>query len=945
MEETHSFHMAKTMDTMELVLTHVGGQTILSWEDIEHAFPGAKRVHDGKSVIKFQRSSSHQNPPLVLEVVLITSVEPTRVNRAKLDATNGDENPRTNAPVDVPVEDRVLDALEIARPTTATLFQQLATRASRKVRESEVEQRFISLLAPEIQETVRASSDIYQAFGKAISHGHGDLSRVELSAELNGPFFQKMEAMFTAKNRELQDAMNAKHEELQAIVTNNEAVIIAKQDEIKRLQERALENQRDMKQMQKKTLEQLAVLQSRVQAILTQTYELHEYPIPRLFVVLPQDPSVWDTMNPFANKFKLYFLCECGEHTKSISSKTGIPHHIHLAKHEGYEIAQPSKFFEQYGSYVLTILKMLKYTVTVSGIIMPAFSQLISPDVLGQSIIGLKLLQDTIVPGVNQVIGMMDNVSADHTEDSAGLTGQVNNKEALEGADLRKLETFLKDKDGNKVLGNLYRTVTDEGHVKWVCMDHYRENYNSTAIEVFRRAVVSLRGSFDENDGLVAVRLRSRESANQFYLALGNSRSVHELDIILEWDCSGTDLQALEDALRKSAISILHLDVQKFQPSLSSKLSSQPARYEAVYRILHAPNVKSIHIVLPRRLAKLPNFVPQKPPHLRKLSFEMTIGNGRVYGEVFETGLSSTLYSQLDWRVSRRARAQFEASSSLTKLSLSGEPIGPYLAQALFEALKTNSTLTTLHFYSSSIGTEGAQALSEVLKTNSTLTDLNVRTDSIGPSGAQALSEALKTNSTLITLNLFDNLIGASGAQALSEALMTNSTLISLALGSNSIGLEGGQALSEGLKSNSTLTELYLRSNAIGTRGAQALSEALKTNSTLTMLAVSDNSIGVDGTQALSEALKINSTLTTLDLSANSIGSSGARALSEALKTNSTLTTLDLRNNSIGDRGAQALCKALETNSTLTALEFDSNKVGDSTAKVLLDALTSNRTR
>ena len=60
MEETHSFHMAKTMDTMELVLTHVGGQTILIWEDIEHAFPGAKRVHDGKSVIKFQRSSSQQ---------------------------------------------------------------------------------------------------------------------------------------------------------------------------------------------------------------------------------------------------------------------------------------------------------------------------------------------------------------------------------------------------------------------------------------------------------------------------------------------------------------------------------------------------------------------------------------------------------------------------------------------------------------------------------------------------------------------------------------------------------------------------------------------------------------------------------------------------------------------------------------------------------------------
>ncbi|KAF9276272.1 hypothetical protein BGZ68_010137 [Mortierella alpina] len=581
------------MDTVKITLNHIEGQDVVCWEDIEQVFPGFKRVRSGNTVINFIRSCDPQSLSSVFEVVLNTSNTPT--HPSQVGPMKDDKNFRADDPVDVSVEDRVLDALEVTQPTKTNLFRQIATQVSRRARESEVEQRFISLLAPEAQETVRASPDVYQAFGKAINHVHCENSRGELSAELNGPFLQKMEALLAAKNTELHEAMNAKHEELQAIIANNEAVMIAKQEEIKQLQEQALENQARLELLQKKT-RTVGYTPVSCPGRLDSDYELHEYPIPRLFVVLPQDPSVWNAMNPFANKFRLYFLCECGEHTKSINSKTGIPHHIHLAKHEGYEIARPSEFFEQYGAYVLTILKMLKYTITVAGIVMPAFSQLISPDILGQTITSLKLLQDTIVPGTEKVIDMMDGISVDHTEGIEGVTGRVENKEALEGADLRKLETFLKDKDGNKVLGNLYRTVTDEGHVKWVCIDHYRENYNKTAIDTFQRAVESLGGSFDKNHGLVKVKLGSRASAKQFYQAFGNSRSAHELDIILDWDCTGTDLQGLEDAIRKSGVACLHLDVQNFQPSISSKLSSLPTRYEALYRIMNPPNMKSVHI-------------------------------------------------------------------------------------------------------------------------------------------------------------------------------------------------------------------------------------------------------------------------------------------------------------------------------------------------------------
>jgi len=107
----------------------------------------------------------------------------------------------------------------------------------------------------------------------------------------------------------------------------------------------------------------------------------------------------------------------------------------------------------------------------------------------------------------------------------------MENNEAVAGADLRKLDAFLAVKDEDKVLGNLYRTVTDEGHVKWVCIDHYREDYQESTAKDFQRMLDSVGGSFDKRIGRVAVTLRSRVLAEQFFSTLGKARSVYMLDI------------------------------------------------------------------------------------------------------------------------------------------------------------------------------------------------------------------------------------------------------------------------------------------------------------------------------------------------------------------------------------------------------------------------------
>ncbi|KAF9551518.1 hypothetical protein EC957_008187 [Mortierella hygrophila] len=669
------------MDTMEITLNHVDGQNIVYWEDIEQAFPGVKRVSTGYSVIKFLRGPDQQG---TLDVVLSTSVQPALVNPAKFDPVGAPVDNkvavaiRATPPIpETPVSDiRLLDTPSSPSSTTdaaskATLFQHIATRASRKARESEIEQRLISLLTPEVQETVRASSNIYQEFAKAIKHGNEGLSRAEFKQDL-GEHFQKMEAIMV-KNSELEEAK-------------------------KQLQEQIFSNHEEMKQLQQRTLDQLVVLQSRVQAVLTQTYELHEYPIPRLFVVIPQDPLGWDAVNPFSSKFRLYFLCECGEHTKSADSKTKISHNIHFAMHEGYEIARPSEFFQQYGFYVLTILKMLKFGVSVAGVVVPAISHLVRSGAIDQATASLQQLRDNIVPGMDHIIDWMDEVSVNEGEAVDEFSNQMEKKEALEGADLRKLGTFLKDKDGNKVLGNLYRTVTNEGHVKWVCIDHYRMNYLENSAKEFMRVLNSVGGSFSENDGRVGVRLQSRAMAEAFFSALEKARSVYELDISLHWACTTSDLEALEDVLKKSRMSC----------ELASKLIG-----------------------------------------------EREFG---ILAEVLKTNSTLTTlnlkYNSIGSDGAKAMAEVLKTNSTLTTLDLSNNSIGDDGAKAMAEALKTNSTLTTLDLFNNSIGDDGAKAMAEALKTNSTLTTLNLEYNSIGDDGAKAMAETLKTNSTLTTLDL-----------------------------------------------------------------------------------------------------------------------------------------------------------------------------------------------
>ncbi|KAG0198459.1 hypothetical protein BGX31_004584, partial [Mortierella sp. GBA43] len=256
------------------------------------------------------------------------------------------------------------------------------------------ERQIIPSIHPDMQTQLSGSSNMQDWIVQAVQNGQVDRLSKQLVGYMRGVKDEvSRNNELATKNYDLAFTNNdlaLKNNEL--ATKNNELITDVKELTLKNMElsTNMTKIQEEMKQMQIQALSQLALLQSRVRALVTQTYELHEYPIPRLFVVLPQDTSSWNPANLLSNKFRLYFLCECGEHTKSINSK--IPHHIHIAKHEGYEISRPTEFFKQYGHYVLTILKMLKFGISVAGVAIPAVSYLVRTDALDQATKSLKAL-------------------------------------------------------------------------------------------------------------------------------------------------------------------------------------------------------------------------------------------------------------------------------------------------------------------------------------------------------------------------------------------------------------------------------------------------------------------------------------------------------------------------------------------------------------------------
>ncbi|KAI8604941.1 hypothetical protein EDD21DRAFT_401628 [Dissophora ornata] len=289
--------------------------------------------------------------------------------------------------------------------------------------------------------------------------------------------------------------------------------------------------------------DRLILIQSKTEAILTQNYGLLEYTIPRPFIVLPETSTSWNPTTMFHTKFRLHFICECGEHTKA--SGSNIPHHLHLANHEGYVVNKPTEFFEKYGPFLMLMLEMIKLGAGIAGHVVPALANLKVVDAPDFAESSINSVTSKIIQGVDYSLAYLEesrslikkssdvNVGGDARATLHDLGSYFTGVEGLEGAELRKLGSYLEANNSDNLLGNLYRMTTKVGHVKWVCCHHYRAGYQVTHTQKLHDVVKLAGGVFDEQLGSIKVTLKSSFAAAEFYEAISEAKvDVYDLDII-----------------------------------------------------------------------------------------------------------------------------------------------------------------------------------------------------------------------------------------------------------------------------------------------------------------------------------------------------------------------------------------------------------------------------
>ncbi|KAF9356327.1 hypothetical protein BGX34_009989 [Mortierella sp. NVP85] len=610
------------LTTIPTRLDNKTGKHIILWKDIQQYFTNAQGVlNDGKAVLFLTDDDFEYLTPLRIAYCpgTVLEVVSDAVSSASSNTGPGIDH-STPDPLSFAAEDGALDRETSSQAANSTVYdskdhiQSPMSTIPEKDSASQqgAKQPISSARFPEgtpvsqpgaagidhSSYSVRATrvKELRKSYLEAIKAGH--IAQATAIKEAMSELLEKLQATMD-KNRDLQDLVLQLQQTMEANQEESRHQLVEMQQQMDVKQQQVIHMQQQTIQMQQQALDRLAIIQDRVQSLITQNYELHEYPIPRLFIVLPKQTRRRDKiLKPFADQFQLYFLCECGTHTMPEGSTT--PHEIHMAKHEGYELDKPNEFFEKYGSYILAVMYMIKYGVMAAGLIVSPLGSLKVVEGIDSTQGHLEHVKKNIGPLVDDSIAFLQDLK-NHVPDGILEEGegdylQLDKLEVLEGADLRQLESYLKITDKHRVLGNLYRIVTLEGHVKWVCVDHYRANYRESAAQRLREAVEINGGSLKEDLGEMDIKVTSNTLAKQVYDAIVKARGIQRLHITMAWDATMSDLQRLADAVTSANIIDLTVDGQCFEGP-TRDLINRGRRYDPIMRLLSNGRLQALTLI------------------------------------------------------------------------------------------------------------------------------------------------------------------------------------------------------------------------------------------------------------------------------------------------------------------------------------------------------------
>ncbi|KAF9209850.1 hypothetical protein BGZ49_000031 [Haplosporangium sp. Z 27] len=531
--------------------------------------------------------------------------------------------------------------------------------------------------------------------------------------------------------------------------------------------------------MTAKIMNRATLIQNRIQTVLTQSHELRDNSTPRLFIILPV--LILDQKSPITptddqRKFRLHFLCECGQYTRPLPT-SGL-NHIHFVEHEGYEIVRPVEFFERYGASIRSFSHLIRNGVRCGNVVsippLLGFSEQ-----QGQRNRAFSLGQETLM---NQILDtrLLETIEYLDSLDALDLDGNQNIPEHFDGTDIRELQTYIKIPPQDlPCLANFYRIITNEGYVKWICEDHYRSTIHHQNELSLQKEITALGGHYDLRTGIARIQLETAAVASQFYRAITRAHNLHELDVGLKWQFTEGDLSKFVQAINDSKVRVLTLDGCRQKTDTNLKLINFGKKYDPLLKIIFGSKIGSLKLVnIPSMMTKI-STKPQQLPLIQ--AFGIKALHLENVGVLDLTGSEKTGHS-LGGLSYNNGLTRIQALSfltnlltsfqSLSELSVPGMNIRDEGIKLLVEQTPLQRTLRRINFYNNAISPTGGLLLATFMSREKAITHLDLGMNLIGDEVLVQIIDALGPKLTL--LNLENTGFRENAASALERMVTTN---------------------------------------------------------------------------------------------------------------------------------------------------------------------------
>lgn len=314
---------------------------------------------------------------------------------------------------------------------------------------------------------------------------------------------------------------------------------------------------------------------SGVLSVLDTPHKVLDSSVPRLFLFLPSHLTLWNDSDPTTHSFRLYFLCDC----EYESAAEGIPTHVHLNDHPGYDLDQPLEFIRQFGRFSLTILEAVKTGFMGEKSCIPKLDTFQILESLEEDDLARQQLTPTIIgPLVDKAIAYIQKQQLQEPQQQpqnnhcissilnaiATCFPRKRNQEpqlvvpsfSSSNHNNRSILSYLRPQNGDSGVGGLSRFLSySDG--RWLCESHMFEASDTEELEEY---VESQEGTIDLQLATIAIDLSSLLQVNTLATTLDQGVHVFDLSLNFTWSPSRQGLRTALQHLSRCYASDLQIN-------------------------------------------------------------------------------------------------------------------------------------------------------------------------------------------------------------------------------------------------------------------------------------------------------------------------------------------------------------------------------------------------